>query len=122
MSLLCVAGLFASMSSCYYDNPVIEIENVSFNDDVIPIFETSCLGAGCHQVGGPPPVLTADRAYDALINGSTPTGTPYVIVATPNESSLMMELDNGEMPPAGSLPQLNIEQVRKWMSDGAKDN
>ena len=41
--LLCTIGVLTSLSSCYYDNPVIEIEDVSFNDDLIPIFETSCL-------------------------------------------------------------------------------
>lgn len=120
--LLCVIGVLTSLSSCYYDNPVIEIEDVSFNDDLIPIFEGSCLGAGCHSDGGPPPILTALKAYDELISGQSHTGVPYVITATPDESSLMLELDSGDMPPAGKLPEASIEKVRKWMAEGAENN
>jgi len=117
-----VIGVLTSLSSCYYDNPVIEIEDVSFNDDLIPIFEGSCLGAGCHSDGGPPPILTALKAYDELISGQSHTGVPYVITATPDESSLMLELDSGDMPPAGKLPEASIEKVRKWMAEGAENN
>ncbi len=122
LCLLGAIGMLTSLSSCYYDNPVIEIEDVSFNDDLIPIFEASCLGAGCHSDGGPPPILTASKAYDALIQGSSHAGVPYVITETPDESSLMHELDSGDMPPAGKLPLESIEKVRKWMAEGAEDN
>ena len=120
--LVCVIGVLTSLSSCYYDNPGIEIMDVSFNDDLIPIFEASCLGAGYHQDGGPAPILTAAKAYDELIQGDSHTGVPYVITETPDESSLMLELDSGDMPPAGKLPAASIEKVRKWMAEGAENN
>jgi len=120
--LLCTIGVLTTLSSCYYDNPVIEIEDVSFNDDLIPIFATSCLGSGCHDTGGLSPILTADKAYNELINGSSHTGVPYVITETPDESSLMLELDSGDMPPGNNLPAASIEKIRKWMAEGAENN
>jgi hypothetical protein len=120
--LLYATWVLVSLSSCYYDNPPpIEIEEVSFNDDVIPIFETSCIGSGCHQDGGVEPDLTPSEAYESL-QGLNHDGEPYINVGEPDESALMEELDTGEMPPGSNLPQVLIETIRTWMAEGAKDN
>ncbi len=110
-------------SACAYDNPPpIEIEGISFSDDVIPIFETSCVSTGCHATGGIDPILTADKAFESLQEGIGHDGNPFIDVESPDESALMEELDSGKMPPGGNLPQLDIETIRTWMAEGAKDN
>ena len=75
MVVIIITGV---QSGCYYDNPSeIIIDEVSFNDDVIPIFVASCLGIGCHEDGGPPPNLLPEKAYDEL-QGFNVQGIPYL--------------------------------------------
>ncbi len=119
---LFVLSIIAVHTGCYYDNPSeIIIDEASFNKDVIPIFEASCLGVGCHEDGGPPPNLLPENAY-AQLQGNNVQGIPYLNVQNPDESILMDELDSGSMPTSGKLPQAEIETVRKWMQDGALNN
>ena len=110
-----------SISGCYYDHyPAIEgvSRDVSFSADLIPIFNASCNATGCHSAGGIPPVLTANDAYDEIINGS------YVSLENPENSSLYKSM-TGEislMPPAGKLPDSEISLVLGWIQQGALDN
>jgi hypothetical protein len=120
---LIVFTILTVHSACAYDNPPpVEIEGVSFNEDVIPIFEISCVSSGCHTNGGIDPILTADKAYESLQNGIGHDGNPFIDVESPDESALMEELDSGKMPPGTNLPQFDIETIRTWMAEGAKDN
>jgi len=58
--LVMVFGLFI-MASCTYDTneyeEVVIPESVSFDADVIPIFEAKCNSSGCHNGAIPPDLL-----------------------------------------------------------------
>lgn len=120
IQIMMVFGALFAASSCTYDevlpyepDPGVE---VFFAQDIIPIFNQSCNGAGCHN-GTVSPDLRPDVAYDALWTGG------YINVEVPEESDLylwMTEL-NGPMPPLGSNATDNAT-VLQWITQGALNN
>lgn len=111
--LLCGCGL----GSCtYYTNEFNPVpENVSFNDDIIPIFNASCNGGGCHAAGAIPPDLTPENAYINII------GFGYVVPGEPAESSsFYMALDGGSMNDYATDQEKAY--IKKWIDDGAEEN
>lgn len=116
------ASLLLWAPGCYYDKTVLieeeETREISFSQDIIPLFEASCSIAGCHNAGGVAPVLTADKAYDALIAGN------YIKVDAPENSELYQWLTGKRstpMPLSGPDPNIN-SKVLAWIKQGARDN
>ena len=111
------------LSGCYYDavlpplTPEIETE-ISFNKDIIPIFNKSCNGSGCHNIGGTKPDLTAANAYNALKNGN------YFNISAA-ESSEIYKWMKGEkglpMPLSGPNSEYNAK-ILAWIKQGALNN
>ncbi len=109
------------LGSCYYDDPPepseIDQDLVFFNSSVIPILERACDSPGCHNTGEVPPDLTADQAYDELVGGG------YVNTTVPTNSILYQRLVGNSagplMPPAGRLPQSDIDIILAWIEKGA---
>ena len=108
-------------ASCYYDDPPqpgeTDLESVSFNNHVVPIFERACDSPGCHFTGAVAPDLTAENAYDALVGGG------YVNTTLPTSSILYLRVSGtsagGIMPPEGRLPQLEVDLILAWIEKGA---
>ncbi len=126
--LALLALLFSALAptACTYDSGVIEppdiiidtTEQVSFSEDVIPIFDGHCNSSGCHNTGGVPPDLTAENAYEALFQGN------YIDTLEPRESELMQWMlgNRGlDMPLSGPNEEFN-KTVLTWITQGAKDN
>ncbi len=110
-----------SVTSCYYDELPAEVviipEEVSYIDDIQPIFNQSCIG--CHKPGSVEPDLTVANSYNILINDG------YVIPENASGSSLYQSLiGNGAplMPPNGALSDGKIALVEKWITQGALNN
>ncbi|MCF8258593.1 MAG: hypothetical protein K9J06_13635 [Flavobacteriales bacterium] len=121
LSIALVGAL--SLSGCSWDG--IEVpeppEVVSFSENIVPIFNSSCNMTGCHPAGGIAPDLTSANAYTALM------GMPGMINTTdPAESKLYKKMAGtatGQvMPPAGMLEQYKLDLVLAWIEDGAQDN
>ena len=117
MAIILFTGLFL-MFSCEYeyiqpDIPLIPDE-VSFSEDIVPIFTKSCNAAVCHDVGGAPPDLTPQNAYLSLTNGG------YLNLETPNQSSLYVSLKTGSMK--GYAQPGDAEFILAWITQGAKNN
>ena len=113
--LFAVCGL----ASCtYYTNdynPLEVPDNVSFDADIIPIFELSCNDAGCHN-GSIKPDLRRDVAYVNLIKGG------YVTDVNVAENNILYQkIDNG-----GSMysfaTDLDRAYIKKWIEEGALNN
>lgn len=114
--LLCVMA----MNGCYYDE-VATFEglptNVSFKNDVMPIFNQNCNNTGCHDAAGShAPSLVIDNAYDALLNGN------YVNILDPEKSHIYQVISSGEMPPSGALDANDQKILLGWIAEGAKEN
>lgn len=111
------------LSGCYKETTVFlgapeYTKEVSFTQDLIPIFEKRCALSGCHNAGGQVPNLTPDRAYDALLEED------MIDFSNPEDSELYAWL-TGKLQPAmpfgGSDPDINAI-VLAWLKQGGKNN
>ncbi|MBK8699650.1 MAG: hypothetical protein IPN29_08910 [Saprospiraceae bacterium] len=119
---LVILLLSLSMSSCYYDETVLieeseDVGDISFSNDIIPIFNQSCSTTGCHS-GSVSPDLRADKAYSALTNGN------YINAADPANSELYLWMKGSKnlpMPLTGPNAAYNAK-VLAWIKQGALNN
>ncbi len=102
----------------YVVAPDLPSEPVSFQNDLIPIFEANC--NACHKNGSQKPAFTSDVAYDQLLTDGP--NAPYVDTINPKQSLLYKKLNGGGMPPSGSLPSAKIALFLQWITEGAKNN
>ena len=97
---------------------------VSFEKQIEPIFQRNCYGChqGAKQLGS---YLMTDFA--SLVKGGE-TGEPAIVPGKPDESYLIDQITSvdgvAEMPkaPAKPLSDVEVELVRRWISEGAKDD
>jgi len=115
--LIVILFFSCGLVSCtYYTNEYNPVpENVSFNDDIIPIFNASCNMLGCHNAGGILPDLTPDNAYVYIF------GLGYVEEGQTAEESLFYQSVDG-----GSMNDYTTDEerayIKKWIDDGAENN
>jgi hypothetical protein len=108
--------------------------DLSFARDIVPIFAQYC--TSCHSEGGlaendVPLRLTADRAYNAIVNQTSSQDASWTIV-TPGDpaASLLYQKISQTNPPVGSRMPLNAgvvaaadqELIRLWIEQGAENN
>lgn len=113
-----VSSLALLCFSCYYNEFPEEEEviidpgqEVSFANDIIPIFEVyNC--AQCHNDSGQNPNLISNQAFDALV----PT---YVTEGNPNGSRLYTMLKIEEHR---NVDNTSLALIKKWIEDGADNN
>jgi hypothetical protein len=112
------------LSGCVYDQVVPktidtdQYKDMSFANDIVPIFNESCNMSGCHNAGGINPDLSPTGAYNALSNGN------YIDTNSPATSELyrwMNGEENLSMPLTGPDPVYNAK-VLAWIEQGALDN
>lgn len=90
--------------------------NLSFKNDVVPIFTKSCALPGCHATGNIQPDLTAGSAYNSLITMS------LVDTILPDQSVLYKKIS-----PGGTMNQYlpsatDRQTILYWIKQGAKHN
>ena len=116
--LLVVLGL----SSCYKDVIIPQLavdpdgppQQVSFKNELAPLFNSSCTDVGCHVSGGHHPYMTLDVSYVEIVNGG------FVNTAIPKESILYIQI-YGDM--GVHIPSLSDrEKVYDWIRNGAPNN
>ena len=109
-------------SGCYKDiikpdlpkDPNAPPKQVSFSNELKPLFNAKCTDVGCHVSGAHKPYLTADVSYQQIVNGG------YVNLALPNQSILYKKI-NGEMQQY--IPSADDRQkVFDWIRNGAPNN
>jgi hypothetical protein len=100
---------------------------VSYARDVEPILRANCLS--CHQEGGAGFEASgfSMASYDELMKG---THYGPMIVAGDSEGSNLVVLMEGRADPSISMPhgrvepvgKADIETIRRWIDQGAKNN
>ncbi|MCF8299037.1 MAG: hypothetical protein K9J13_15925 [Saprospiraceae bacterium] len=117
--LICLFGLF----SCEYEaiEPVEVVivsppGGLSFTTHIIPIFNKSCNGSGCHVAGHFKVDLTPANAYadlfaKNLIDTLTPVNSKLYTKLTDAGSSHLTKVESGQP-----------ETILKWIEEGAKNN
>jgi hypothetical protein len=91
-------------------------DSVYFVNTILPLIASNCAMAGCH---------------DAITRAEGLSLTNYADIVRlvrpgyPNNSKLyrnMIGLGDQMMPPAGELPQAQLDLIYKWILQGAKNN
>ncbi len=118
-AIFCFIGLSLMVTGCYYDD-IAGFEglptNVSFKNDVDPIFSKNCVTSGCHDaIPSHDPSLVSENSYNSLIEGQ------YVNTTEPEKSTLYVALNSG-MPPSGPLSVNDMKIILAWITEGAKNN
>ena len=110
------------LSGCYKDiikpdlpvDPNAPPKQVSFSNELKPLFAAKCADAGCHVSGARKPYLTADVSYQQIVNGG------FVNLILPNQSRLYVMV-NGEMQQYISSAA-DRQKVYDWIRNGGPNN
>ncbi len=116
LSIVCL--LILIITSCTYDQVLPpEVGEVSFNEDIIPIFNQACNMSGCHN-GNIAPDLRPANAYTALNTGG------YINTTTPESSELYLWMrGEGGRAPMPNPTNSNFNAiVLAWIQQGAQNN
>ena len=130
--LICGCGVWG-LQSCKDSNPtgpdgspsnvVFPDSNVSYSAQVQLLFDQTCTFAGCHSATEPGDRVRLD-SYTNLRFGWN--GTPVVVPGQPDQSVLVFRIEGltGQRMPLNLNPlnQNQVTGIRKWISEGARDN
>lgn len=98
--------------------------DVSYQEDVVPILEASCLD--CHGAENDEGEVVIELGYDMTTYEGLMAGSDYGPVIEPGDPDGSLFLDmivNGDMPEDGDpLPEEEIEVIRAWIAEGAQNN
>ena len=101
---------------------VTEAPQITYSQQIQPIFNANCSGSQCH-VGGMANGLSLS-SYSSLMQGGN--SGAVVIPEDPQNSIIIKRLEGRiipQMPFGGSpLPQATIQLIRDWITEGAHDN
>ena len=114
--MLSLGLFFTNCTRDQFESP--QPENVSFKNDLIPLFNNSCNSIGCHNNGGIYPDLSEENAYDEI------TGRGLIDDEFPENSLLYRRMIDNEtpMPIAGLLLEYQSQQVLVWIQEGHLNN
>jgi hypothetical protein len=118
-----IVGILFILASCTNDIRKSKIITgpVSFQNDIIPIFNQQCNISGCHDgVTNPPQTdLTPANAYTDLFAKN------QIDTLNPSQSNLYIRMTTTvplPMPPGGLLPASQTNLILNWITEGAKNN
>jgi hypothetical protein len=120
--LLGVLMVILSLSGCYYDDILEDVgpieDDISFESDIISIFDASCNMTGCHISGGTAPDLTPPNAFNSLISNG------YIDINNPVNSELYLWVSGQKgttMPVSGTDATIS-NTILAWIEQGALNN
>jgi hypothetical protein len=103
------------------DNLVIPASNVSYSQHIQPVLTAKCARAGCHD--------DQTQSGNLSLTSYSNTTASYLVVAPgyPQNSLLVLSvqgLTTSPMPPIGwpSLTKNQIDGIKTWVKEGAKNN
>lgn len=100
--------------------PPVPNDSVSFQTEVLPIFQSNCAMSGCHAQNNPQKNVRLNTYTNVMNSGVIEPGNP--------DRSELVELieENDEdkrmpPPPSARLTQAQIALIRKWIAEGARN-
>ena len=95
---------------------------VSFKNDIQPIFNLNCISSGCHAANKPAGGLNLESAGSYIELLGPKSG--YIDTLNPNSSMLYISMTSATnpMPPKGKLDDCTNQLVLKWIQQKAKNN
>jgi len=126
------SGLMALLAICAGCSQESSFKQVSFKNDIFPIFQERCMI--CHAVGSPGCVVSgfSVETYDSLMKG-TKFG-PMIIAGSSADSNLLrlvkhqadpsIAMPRSQTPgePSEWLKPQQINLIETWINQGAKNN
>ena len=125
---LAICSLLTACQSEVIDNSmIVNVDNVSFEEDVLPILLMTCGGGNCHveestngvNVSNFQQLMTSvgTQYNSGIVIAGNGAGSPLVEKLRPNPSvGERMPLD------APTLTNAQIETIETWIDEGAEDN
>ncbi len=83
---------------------VTEVPEVSYSSEIRPIIDTNCQISNCHGA-----------------QQGIPSFATYADVSA-NASNIKFRTSSGSMPPAGPLPDAEVQLISDWVDQGAPNN
>jgi hypothetical protein len=97
-------------------------EQVSYANNIQPVFNAHCIDAGCHSGANPGGHLNLETSvsYTQLMK----SGSGYIDTLKPEFSVLYSQMNSASnpMPKTGKLDDCTIGLVLKWIQQKAKNN
>lgn len=121
---ICALALFAFSANGLLAEEPAPAAKVSYWKEVRPIFQQHC--QGCHQPAKKGGQYLMTSVADMLKAGKSEL--PGIVPGDPDESELIVQLEPiGELPaamPKGKPPlaKVEIDLIRRWISEGAVDD
>lgn len=121
MAGCCLVMILGSLG-CRYDQQQAFVlpDTVSFQTDILPLFNTQCSITDCHAASHPAANLnlSAAAAYMQLFVKHE------IDTIQPTNSLLYIQMNSSgtPMPPSGRLSDYDVALVLAWISQGAKHN
>jgi hypothetical protein len=132
LKFLLVSLSLLGMAGCKDQNPagedgspsniVFPTSGVSYQYHVQPLFNQACNFSGCHGSDAPPNLVKLTSWGELMTSGS---GAGVVVPGQPESSTLVLRIEGrgARMPPTGlPLNQNQINGIRAWIAEGAKNN
>ncbi len=120
--LILLNGCKDTITGDELDSRIIPPSNVSFSVDIQPVFSVKCANSGCHNGSD----LAAN--LDLTTWAGTTADAGVVFPGEPDNSRLVWSIEGrpgvSPMPPPGfrTLTANQIQGVRTWIKEGAKNN
>jgi hypothetical protein len=120
--IIAIIGCDDTLTGSDIDKIVIPDKNVSYNEYIQPVLNVKCGTSGCHDDG--------TRAGDYSVSNWANVVMPGIVDPGNIETSRMVWRIEGIgvelMPPIGSLvlplTKNQVEGVKTWIKEGAKNN
>ncbi len=103
-------------------NVIFPVSGVSYQYHVQPLFNQACNFSGCHGSDAPPNLVKLTSWGEMMTSGG---GAGVVVPREPESSTLVLRIEGrgSRMPPSGlPLNQNQINGIRAWIVEGAKNN
>ncbi len=117
-----LAGIAAMVSCTNYKGLYTAAPEVSFSNDIIPIFRTSCaLNGNCHSGTSN---AGDNMDFDSSAAYHTISSKGLINYSNLTSSLLYVEISSGLMPksPYNLLPAAQSNLILDWINQGAKNN
>lgn len=104
---------------------------VSFANDIQEIFTNHCAISGCHNSAAARAqlILEEGQAYAHLVNVPSTEDPEYerVFPSDAYDSYIVMKLEGRQtvgarMPRTGSVTNIQVQKIKTWINDGAKND
>jgi mono/diheme cytochrome c family protein len=101
---------------------VFPTSGIKYQEHVQQLFIQACNFSTCHGADAPPNLVRLTSWGELMTTGA---GVGVVIPGEPENSTLVFRIEGrgARMPPAGlPLNQNQINGIRAWIAEGAKNN